>query len=150
MEKITKDAAIKRFNEIYDAIEKAYVGYAKAQGLNALSFVTLRDIYESETTLNQKELSEKHAIPKQVINNIIKNFLADGLVRLEESADRRFKKISLTEKGHAFAKQIFKPIEYVENHIWDDIAAEDIARVVKTIETYAEKINALNKCLKLN
>ena len=143
MYKLTKEEAIKRFDVIYDSIEKAYAGYARAHGLNTLSFTALRDIYESDKTLSQKELSQKHETPKQIINNIVKGFLADGIVTLQESSDRRFKKIALTAKGKEFAQSIFEPLAHAENHLWDNASADEVIAVVKLTEMYADGINAL-------
>ena len=140
-----RQTAISRFHQTFDTAEKAYTRYAKAQGLNFLTFITLRDIFESEAKLSQKELAKKHGIPKQVINAIIKNFIDDGIVTLEESKDRRIKKIALTPKGGAVAKKAIDPIIHAEQHIWDDASTEDIVTGLRLIEMYARKINDITR-----
>ena len=72
--------------------------------------------------------------PKQTVNNVVRTLKSEGHVTLSaECADRREKRIVLTEKGHAYSKEILAPLYDLEERIFGIMGAERVQQMIDAI-----------------
>ena len=93
-----------QFMDCTRQMDDLYARFAKSNGLTYMSLLVLDCICDRPAGCTQKEICEVTFYSKQSVNLIVKKFLEQGFVRLEEiPEDRRNKRITLTEKGRAWA-----------------------------------------------
>lgn len=77
-------------------------------GLSYSEFAVLYTLAKDGRS-TQKKISQEWFIPKQTVFNACKDFRQKGLVQIDEqSADKRERAMSLTQKGHDVADPIVR------------------------------------------
>jgi len=148
MEKAQLDEARTKFKETWHRIDNLFNQYAKAKGLNFTSLIILEFIYDAKNELyTQKDLCEKLALPKQLVNAIVKIFWEQGYVELKEAKDRRNKNIILTEKGHAYATEIITALYAAEDKAWECFTHDEIITFVNSLEKYEKSFEKTLKSI---
>ncbi|MFM0761223.1 MarR family winged helix-turn-helix transcriptional regulator [Streptococcus suis] len=134
----------KAYARIFDQQVGLYEGYARRQGLNGKCLSILMWVYYNPGGVTQNWVSKKTYSSKQVVNATIKKFQEKGLVFLEEnSADKRHKKVKLTEAGKQFASQILDPLEEAEKTALSQLSLEDQERLLELTERYSQALTKL-------
>ncbi|HEM5996653.1 TPA: MarR family transcriptional regulator [Streptococcus suis] len=136
----------KNLARIFDQQVGLYEGYARRQSLNGKCLSILMWLYYNPGGLTQNLVSKKTYSSKQVVNATIKKFLEKGFVYLEENpADKRHKKVKLTEAGKQFASQILDPLEEAEKTALSQLSLEDQERLLELTERYSQGLTDLLK-----
>lgn len=136
----------KAYARIFDQQVGLYEGYARRHGLNGKCLSILMWVYYNPGGVTQNWVSKKTYSSKQVVNATIKKFQEKGLVFLEEnSADKRHKKVKLTEAGKQFASQILDPLEEAEKTALSQLNLEDQERLLELTERYSQALTELLK-----
>lgn len=126
-----------RFMELMQRIDRLYEEYAKAKGMTYMSMTVLEVIYEHQENCTQKLICQETHYPKQNVNLIVKSFLLDGYILLQElPADRRNKRIVLTEKGHAFAEKMVGELWQVDEAATEALSVSQREKLLKWIDIY--------------
>ncbi|MGR4071710.1 MarR family winged helix-turn-helix transcriptional regulator [Streptococcus parasuis] len=134
----------KNLARIFDQQVGLYEGYARRQGLNGKCLSILMWIYYNPGGVTQNWVSKKTYSSKQVVNATIKKFIENGYVYLEENpADKRHKKVKLTEAGKQFASQILDPLEEAEKTALSQLSLEDQERLLVLTERYSQALTKL-------
>lgn len=134
----------KAYARIFDQQVGLYEGYARRQGLNGKCLSILMWIYYNPGGVTQNWVSKKTYSSKQVVNATIKKFIENGYVYLEENpADKRHKKVKLTEAGKQFASQILDPLEEAEKTALSQLSLEDQERLLVLTERYSQTLTKL-------
>ena len=134
----------KHYARIFDQQVGLYEGYARRHGLNAKCLSILMWVYYNPGGVTQNWVSKKTYSSKQVVNATIKKFQEKGLVFLEENpADKRHKKVKLTEAGKQFASQILDPLEEAEKTALSQLSLEDQERLLELTERYSQALTKL-------
>lgn len=124
--------------ELMQQIDWLYEDYAKAKGMTYMSMSVLEAIYEHQQGCTQKLICQETHYPKQNVNLIVKSFLLDGYVVLQElPADRRNKQIALTEKGRAYAEEMVGKLWQVDADATEALTASQREELLKLIAIYA-------------
>ncbi|MDY3278484.1 MAG: MarR family winged helix-turn-helix transcriptional regulator [Eubacteriales bacterium] len=124
--------------ELMQQIGRLYEDYAKAKGMTYMSMSVLEAIYEHQQGCTQKLICQETHYPKQNVNLIVKSFLLDGYVVLQElPADRRNKQIALTEKGRAYAEEMVGKLWQVDADATEALTASQREELLKLIAIYA-------------
>ena len=77
-------------------------------GLSYSEFAVLYTLAKDGRS-TQKKIGQEWFIPKQTVFNVCKDFRQKGLVQIgEQSADKRERAMSLTQKGHDVADPIVR------------------------------------------
>ncbi|HFI0638860.1 TPA: MarR family winged helix-turn-helix transcriptional regulator [Streptococcus suis] len=136
----------KAYARIFDQQVGLYEGYARRHGLNGKCLSILMWVYYNPGGVTQNWVSKKTYSSKQVVNATIKKFQEKGLVFLEENpADKRHKKVKLTEAGKQFASQILDPLEEAEKTALSQLSLEDQERLLELTERYSQGLTELLK-----
>ncbi len=93
----------------------AYEFYARKHALTAKELFVLDILWFAPDGCLQSDICDRLSATKQTISAIMKKFLKQGYVAMEESpADRRNKIVRFTEAGLRYAEQIIPPAARAE------------------------------------
>lgn len=130
---------------LYESVRKinyAYACWASAHGLTLYEMQIYYVILEGNRTfITQKELCSELDAPKTSINSIVKKQLKAGYIEMNtNSANRREKVISLTDKGKAFAQALILPLFRYEEEAISRFAGRDLEQAIRTQGEFAEAL----------
>ena len=126
-----------RFMEKLQSIDRTYEAYAKAKGLSYMSLEILEYILEYPDNCTQKRICALTHYPKQSVNLVIKSFWQDGYVELNEcSADRRNKRILLTERGKKYAGEMVAPLWRADEKATKALSDSERDILLRLLEKY--------------
>ena len=124
--------------ETWHAIYGLFQQIIHAEGLSDCGFMVLDAIYHTPENCTQKRISEQARLPKQAVNAVIKRFLTQGYLEMEEFAeDRRNKAIRLTVSGQAYAEKVMTRLTNADEHAMgqlDYAQRQMLLEISKTIE----------------
>lgn len=121
--------------------EILYDRYAKSFGLSWTCLHLLLWLSRSPKPLTQKDLSEKLATSKQVVNSSIKHFKEEGLVDFEPNPkDGRQKFVLLTSKGKECVQKIVQPMELAERAAMADLSADEQAMLLNLSQRFQDRL----------
>lgn len=129
-----------RFRRAWHKVDDLFNAYTKSFGLSADALLILELLSESGESYTQKDLCDKLSLPKQLVNSIITSFWEREFVELKEAADRRSKKIILTDRGKIYADEAQKYIEYADSKAWEGFTDFQIAAFTAAMEKYEENL----------
>ncbi len=90
-------------------------------------------------TVTQKQISETCEIPKQTVNNVIRQFKKDNYIMLiPGSTDKRQKNIVLTQSGKEYAKNTLAPFFKLNGKVFDRVGIELLQELVKSLTTFGD------------
>lgn len=123
MREIDRTKDLKSFYLDWQALNHVYEQYARDNGLTYISLFMLQLIDDGTM---QKELCDTLYFPKQTINKTIQSFCKKGYIVLKNnSADKRYKLIYLTEKGKEFQNRVIPTIQKAELEAFDSLSKEE-------------------------
>lgn len=126
--------------ELMQRIDRLYEDYAKAKGMTYMSMSVLEVIYEHQEGCTQKLICQETHYPKQNVNGIVKSFLLDGYLLLQEiPADRRNKQIVLTAEGRAFAEKMVGKLWQVDKAATEALSVSQREELLRLIGLYTQR-----------
>lgn len=129
-----------RFMDLMQRIDRLYEAYAKSKGMSYMSMTVLETIYEHSDDCTQKRICDETHYPKQSVNLIIKSFLTDGYIVLQETpADRRNKQILLTEKGRAYIDETVGKLWQADEAATEELTAPQREELLRLIDKYTRR-----------
>ncbi|HHT7794852.1 TPA: MarR family winged helix-turn-helix transcriptional regulator [Streptococcus suis] len=121
-----------------------YEDYARRHGLNGKSLSILMFVYYISRGVTQNWISKKTYSSKQVVNATIKKFLDKGYVFFEENpADKRHKKVKLTEEGRVYASRILDPLEEAEKTALSQFSLEEQEQLLDLFGRYGQALTEI-------
>lgn len=87
----------------------------------------------------QKKISEGWLIPKQTVFNVCKDFRQKGLVQIgEQSADKRERAMSLTQKGCDAADPIVRASDELGERVFARLGEKNTEKLFSLLERFCE------------
>lgn len=130
-----KDIA-KEFCNIRQGIEMVYDDYARSNGISYTTLYVLHAISQFEDC-TQKKICENTLLPKQTVNNIIKNLFDKGYINLSVSpTNHRVKIISFTKEGQEYAYPMISHIEKAECEAMESLSPSEQKEFMNSIKMY--------------
>ena len=87
----------------------------------------------------QKKISEEWLIPKQTVFNVCKDFRQKGLVQpSEQSADKRERAMSLTQKGRDAADPIVHASDELGERVFARLGEKNAQKLFSLLERFCE------------
>lgn len=127
-------------NQALSRINGLYQKWYQKNTINSYQLQTLNALY-TEPTLSQKEISENYQIPAQTVNNAIKAFEKLGYVELiPDERDKRWRKISFTEDGIAFAKETVAPLHQLDEAVIARMGKKKYQQLISLLNEYGEAL----------
>ena len=106
---------LKEYYGLWNQTNALYTRWAKDHGMTCDALFVLYAIYYGGGNCRQKEICREWSMPKQTASSILKNFEEKGYLSFQpDEADRRGKKIGLTEVGYQAVKPVMEELERTE------------------------------------
>lgn len=97
----------------------------------------LYSLYEDEEICTQKSISQKWSIPKQTVNTILKDFIANGYIELYTAEnDKRNKLLKLTAAGKIYAGNIIEALHERELFVIDKMGLDNVVKMNDNAELF--------------
>ena len=127
----------------------AYEFYARQHALTAKELFVLAILWFAPEGCLQSDICDRLSATRQTVSAIIKKFLKQGYVTMEESpTDRRNKIVSFTEAGRQYAGKIIPPAAKAEVDAMAELCDGDIAELVRITTLFSgfmkQHFDALN------
>lgn len=138
------------YSRLRDMQFATYEFYARQHSLTAKELFVLDILWFSPEGCLQSDISERLSATKQTVSAIIKKFLKQGYIVMEESpTDRRNKIIRFTKSGLSYTEKIIVPAAKAEVDAMAQLCDEDIAELVRITTLFSssmkEHLEALYK-----
>lgn len=139
-------------NELLVSINKAlsringlYQKWYQKNSINSYQLQTLNALY-NEPMLSQKEISDNYQIPAQTVNNAIKALEKQGYVQLiPDERDKRWRKISFTEEGFAYAEKTVAPLHQLDLAVMKRMGKKKYQQLIALLSDYGEALQEETK-----
>lgn len=125
--------------DIYSTWAQGTYLYVKWAEENKVNYYELLILYALETyeVMTQKAMGDLYGLPKQTVNNVIRELKKEGRVILKPGEkDKREKQVSLTDSGGEYAKNLLSPLYRIEERVCDKIGRERLVQMTETSELY--------------
>ncbi len=107
-------------------------------GLSYSEFAVLYTLAKDGRS-TQKKISEEWLIPKQTVFNVCKDFRQKGLVQIgEQSADKRERAMSLTQKGHDVADPIVRASDELGERVFARLGEKNAEKLFSLLTRFCE------------
>ena len=124
----------KKISEINERIDALI---AKT-GLSYSEFAVLYTLAKDGRS-TQKKISEEWLIPKQTVFNVCKDFRQKGLVQpSEQSADKRERAMSLTQKGREAAEPITRASDELGERVFARLGEKNAQKLFSLLTRFCE------------
>jgi len=116
------------------ALEKRFRPYA----INRTQWIAMYYIYTGGN-ITQRELADKMAFKEPTVVRMLQEMEAEGLVtRSGSEADKRVRRLALTEKGEGICKTLMPVVEQFKNDTVAGISQEDLNTLTVTLHKMVE------------
>ena len=124
------------FYSVWSRGTSLYVSWATKHGISYTTLSILYALMNYEST-TQREICEFYGLPKQTVNNCIRQLESNKYVQLVTNAkDKREKNIVFTKSGRDFANDTLTPLFKIEEAICRNIASKDFIQAIETRELF--------------
>lgn len=107
-------------------------------GLSYSEFAVLYTLAKDGRS-TQKKISQEWLIPKQKVFNACKDFRQKGLVQIDEqSADKRERAMSLTQKGHDVADPIVRASDELGERVFARLGEKNAQKLFLLLTHFCE------------
>ena len=107
-------------------------------GLSYSEFAVLYTLAKDGRS-TQKKIGQEWFIPKQTVFNVCKDFRQKGLVQIgEQSADKRERAMSLTQKGHDVADPIVRASDELGERVFARLGEKNTEKLFSLLERFCE------------
>lgn len=128
---------MKKAGELTSKNQQHYHDFAKAYGISYNTLAVLYTCYINQSC-PQKQVTIEWYVPKQTVNTICNELIAEGLLtKVKGKKDRRETLISLTEKGVETAKPIVEQLLRIEGNIVKAMGEDGAREFLDLYEAYS-------------
>jgi len=128
-------------------IVELYCNWSQKQGMPYWVAQVLYILRLSNGAVTQKQICEMCKMPKQTINNLIRQLKTEGFITLVSSVeDKREKKIQLTQLGENYVQESLKPFQEINEKVVDSVGLDLLHQLTKGLNTLG---NALEREMEL-
>lgn len=107
-------------------------------GLSYSEFAVLYTLAKDGRS-TQKKIGQEWLIPKQTVFNVCKDFRQKGLVQIgEQSADKRERAMSLTQKGHDVADPIVRASDELGERVFAKLGEKNAEKLFLLLTHFCE------------
>lgn len=114
-----------------------YSRWAAQNDINYFVLLVLWVLHNHSEGMTQKKISQYYGWPKQTTNSVIRSLKQEDLIILMlEDSDKREKRVVLTEKGQAHAKEMLMPLFALEDRVFGNIQKERLEEMMNTLKLF--------------
>lgn len=126
-------------NQLWEAWGRTnalYTAWCTAAGQNPYRLFVLYAI-DAHAPITQKGIADYTGLSKQTVNTVMRALRAEGLVSLEiGQADRREKRVYLTDAGKRSADAALAPLHKLERRVLDVMGADRAKQMMDAITLF--------------
>ena len=131
---------IAALNKALSRINGLYQKWCQSHAVNMYLLRVLYALY-MEPNLLQKEISRNYQIPSQTVNNAIQTLKKNGYIELvQDDRDKRWKKISFTNTGIEYAKEVLAPMLALDQNVALRLGAEKYDQLTSLLYAYGDAL----------
>ena len=132
---------MKKAGELTSKNQQHYYDFAKAHGVNYNTLAVLYTCYVNKAC-TQKQVTIEWYVPKQTVNTICKELIAEGLLsKVRGDKDHRETIIRLTEKGIQKAAPIVEQLLRIESNIVESMGEDKSREFLKIYSAYSNLLD---------
>ena len=133
---------MKSTGELTYRSQQNYIDFAKAHGVNYNTLAVLYTSYINDGC-TQMQVTNEWYVPKQTVNTICKNLIAEGIIsKTKSDRDHRESCISLTEKGKKFAGPIVEKLLKIESGAVAMMGEENVLKFFEAYKKFNDILDA--------
>lgn len=122
-----------KFWEAWGQSNALYEVWAAWKKVNSKKLFVLYELDHGDY-ITQKNIADYTGLPKQTVNTVIRDFIAEGFVTLASGKnDRREKLVVLTESGKKHAAETLAPLYALEERVFSVMGEERVKQMIDTI-----------------
>lgn len=100
---------------------------------------------EADIPVLQKAVCQRFAMPKQMVNAIVKAMIDKGWAALKVSEqDRRSRELCLTPEGRTVAARIVQELQTHEMQVWEKLGREQAEQLIEYTPLYNRYFKEVN------
>lgn len=145
-----QNEALKLLGTINHAVIKfrgVYSTWSKKHGISYNEMLVLYTIRDNGFC-TQKQICDSYLLPRQTMNNVIRNMREQGLLAISsENCVGREKAFVLTDEGKAYATPLLASLSQIEKQAIELIGYKNIRSMAEAVMTFDD---ALNKAMEEN
>lgn len=138
---------VRRINLLHSEIGNVYHEMSMQLGLSDSVSSILYTICNFGDSCLLGDIVSMTGIPKQTVNSALRKLEGEGVLRVE-TADRRRKRVVLTESGKSLAQQTAGQMIRMENEIFSSWQEEELALYMELIQRYLVQLKEKAKELR--
>lgn len=134
---------IKELAAISSAVSRVGGLYQKWAQKHEAHYCTVQIFFavRSKGSVTQKQICESYEMSKQTVNNVIRQLKKNDYIDLVESeADKREKKIVLTQSGEIYSRQLLEPLFELDKKVVERVGLNLIVRLAEDMNTYGDAL----------
>lgn len=135
------DAAIRRLVEAINRVDGSYYMFARSLGVKENTLAILYAL-DDDGEHSQTQICEEWLIPKTTVNTIVKELVAKGYMRLCAGADAREKMLSLTDSGHAYARNVLREVYEAERQALKATLEQYSPEFIDALDCFSRQLHA--------
>ena len=136
---------MKKAGELTSKNQHRYHDFARRQGVNYNILAVLYTCYINGGC-SQKQVTVEWYVPKQTVNTVCKELIAEGLLsKVKSEKDRRESIIRLTQEGIKRAAPIVERLLKIESDIVSSMGEEGASHFLEIYSSYSEILSAAFK-----
>ncbi|WP_325199950.1 MarR family winged helix-turn-helix transcriptional regulator [Oscillibacter sp.] len=126
----------KRLWEAWGQANALYTRWADARGINYYLLFVLYAL-DGQEAMTQKKICDCTGLTKQTVNSVIRALKDEGRVVLSPGReDRREKRVSLTEEGAAYSRELLAPLQELERAVLTLMGSERARQMIHGITLF--------------
>lgn len=131
---------VEKFTQAWRQLQNVYAKYAKKLGLTT-TFIDVLDVLSQHQPCTQKEVMDALFLPKQTVSFVVKKLQENKQIRIEpDPADRRRNRISFTQQGKQYAKQVITPFIKQERAAMGHFSLAEQASLNQQLGKYIDQL----------
>lgn len=131
---------VRRIGLAINKIVGVYYLLARHYGCNENTLAFLYALDDGQPH-SQKEISDEWLIPRTTVNSTVKHMLADGYITCTTEPHKKEKAIMLTEKGRAYAAELFRGVYQAEEQAIIDTLEQFSPEFVSALERFSARLH---------
>ncbi len=127
----------RRINYLTSETDALYHLASVKLGISDSVSIVLYTLYDPDKSCLLSDIYKKSGVSKQTVNSALRKLEKDGILRLSNHSGK-LKKVTLTEKGVAFAEKTVAKLLDAEIRALEDWSSDEINTYIALTEKYLE------------
>lgn len=134
--------ALRRFNNLYMAMDEIYHSLARHYGFSDCAFWILYSLREREGCYTQSRLCAMLSLSKQTVNSALKSLESAGYIQLSPIAgNQKSKEVLLTQEGERLTQSTLDEVVRMEENALGQFSPEEQAMLFSLLSAHIRRLD---------